>query len=158
MKRSVLGAAAIWVLVSASGCGSKAEPVDYHVGNARLMILLDPVAQRLTVHNAGESKFVNCMVGVDKPSERGGVGVANPPEDMMNHTALMDSVMIGGDWLEVNTTEMAVFRPGERLDIPLSTFGGYRDGSLFSGPATPWAYIVCRNDKTAKDERVTVSF
>ena len=149
--------AVLAVVLTGAGCDSKREPYDDAIGNATLIILLDPVARHVTVRNTGESKFVNCGVGVDKPSERGGVGVATPSGGE-NHTALMDAVVFGGNWLEVNTTGMAVLRPGESMDIPLSTFGAYRDGSLFGGPSSPWAYAVCRDDKTSKDTRVTASF
>ena len=124
-------------MLAVAGCGSAHEPYDDPIGNASLLILLDPVLGRATVRNAGESKFVNCMIGVDKPSERGGTGVANPSDGTVNHTALTDAGILGGNWLDVNTTGMAVLRPGESIDIPLSTFQAYRDGSLLSGPSVP---------------------
>ena len=52
---------------------------------------------------------------------------------------------------------VVVLRPGERLDIQLSTFRAYCDGSLFGESAVRWAYVVCRDDSTSKDVRVTAS-
>jgi hypothetical protein len=136
----------------------KPPPHTDAIGRARLVISLNVVERRVTVANTSASMFVNCMVGVDKASEQGGIGVPDPPEGTMNHTALMDSVVFGGDWLEVNTTGIAALHHGEHIDFPLATFRAYRDGTLFSGASAPWAYAVCRDERTGKDERVTVSF
>ncbi len=93
MERFLSGVMAVVALVpTAAGCDSKPKPFNDAIGSASLIILLDPVSRRVTVRNTGESKLVNCMVGVDKPSARGGIGVANPPDGTTeNHTALADS-------------------------------------------------------------------
>jgi hypothetical protein len=162
--RYVIGDSALerkygWEQTSSTGGESKvsSQPTE----NLPVLVF-NSARDSLTLKNKGDTKLTDCQVGVDRPSNRGGPSCrdCNPDTDLpgrINHTMLADSVMIGGDWLEANTTMIETLRPNDSIDVALSTFRAYRDRSLFAVGSEPWGYVVCK-DATGQDRRVTVAF
>jgi hypothetical protein len=98
------------------GCGFNGHNAE--PGKAAL-IMLDREAHRLTVRNTGDTDLVDCEVSI----------------------APLPLVFDGSD---PNVIKIAVLHTAESIDIPLSTFPAYRDGSIFRhAQVSPFAAINC---------------
>lgn len=79
----------------------------------------------MTVRNTGETSLRNCRVTINNGdfSQEQRAREQGNPED--------------------RTVTVSILHPAESVEVPLSTFADYRNGSIFHGELAPWVAVAC---------------